>query len=266
MRKHVKTLITPLAALAVAGTIGLGTAGSAQAHGDWGEHGGWSGHDPSQDHTWSAQIETDPDAAAALADAGVTLDAVEPATAEPQEDGTTELTFPKDESQEPTPAPSASTGTDDTGPEQYGGLEEVAFDGGITASSDTGAATWEQPTYDISDGTVSFDVDGQQVDLLQAVPASDESPAPDDPGDDPGDDSGDDDSGTDSGYAESGYTTAGDDQGDDQGDDPGDESGHDSNVDLVLTEQGAEGLNAVAGEGTFAAGDVFASVEDGWGC
>ena len=92
MRKTTTTLLAPLAALAVAGTIG---AGPAQAHGD--EHGQYGGeHSDSQ----SAEIVTSEEAAATLEEAGVTTGAVEPATAEEQEDGTTLLSFPKDEESE----------------------------------------------------------------------------------------------------------------------------------------------------------------------
>ncbi len=92
MRKTTTTLLAPLAALAVAGTIG---AGPAQATGD--EHGQYGGE---HSDTQSAEIATSEEAAATLEEAGVTTGAVEPATAEEQEDGTTLLSFPKDEESE----------------------------------------------------------------------------------------------------------------------------------------------------------------------
>ncbi len=98
---------------------------------------------------------TDEDAATALEDAGVTLDAVDPATAEEQDDGLTELTFPQDEESDQKDS-------------------EVEFLGGIEYSSEAGTATWEDPSVDTSDWLVSFDVDGERTDLLQVVPADEE--------------------------------------------------------------------------------------------
>lgn len=144
MRKHATTLIAPLAALAVVGTVGAGAASATgDSHGDHGEYGG---------HQAAAvQVETSDEAEAALDEVGVTLGAVEPATAEESEDGTTEITFP-------------------TSAEQDFSSGEAAFDGGIAVTGASGETTWLEPAFDTSDWQVSFDVDGQRVDLLQVVP------------------------------------------------------------------------------------------------
>jgi hypothetical protein len=198
MRKHATTLLAPLAALAIAGTVGTAPA---QAHGD--DHGDHSGGEHGD--TRSAEIVTDEDAAATLAEAGVTLDAVDPATAEEQEDGTTELTFPHDEN--------GDARSED----------KIDFLGGVEYSSEAGTATWADPSLDTSDWLVSFEVDGQRTDLLQVVPENE------------GDD------------------------GDDGDDGEGDH-------DLALTAEGADALNEVAGDESFAEGDILASTDDGMHC
>src|SRR5262245_35839286 len=123
MRKTTTTLLAPLAALAVAGTIG---AGPAQATGD--EHGQYGGGESGDSP--SAEIGTSEDATATLEEAGVTTEAVEPATAEEQEDGTTQLAFPKDEESE----------------KKYD--SEVEFLGGVEYASEASSTTWSDPTVD----------------------------------------------------------------------------------------------------------------------
>jgi hypothetical protein len=205
MRKHVAALITPLAALAVAGTV---AAGPAQANGE--------DHDGHDDHGWSAEVETTPEASDTLEQAGVTLTAEEPATAEPQEDGTTEVTFPA--------VPSADDEEADSSLDASG-EGEVAFEGGLTFDSEAGTATWSTPTVDTSEWTVGFEVDGEQVDVLQAVPVADGADGED--------------------------VEEGDTYGDDEG----------GSIDLTLTTEGADSLNQVAGDETFAEGDVLAQAD-----
>lgn len=191
MRKHATTLIAPLAALAVVGTIG---AGPANATGDG--HGDEYGH---HDHgPVSVQVETSDEAEATFTEAGATLAAVEPATAEEAEDGTVELTFPTSEEQD------LSSG-------------QAAFDGGLTVSGAAGDTSWLDPALDTSDWQVSFDVDGQRVDVLEVVPEEGEAFA--------------------AGESHEGN------------------EGHEA--DLALTAEGADALNAVVGGGAFAAGDVL---------
>ncbi len=220
MRKRTTALLAPLAALAVAGTIG---AGPAQAHGD--ESGGHDGYDGGEHgDTRSAEIVTDEDAAATLEEAGVSLDAVDPATAEEQEDGLTELEFPQDEESDQKDS-------------------EVEFLGGIEYSSEAGTATWADPSVDTSDWLVSFDVDGERTDLLQVVP----------------EDEGDSEEGDEQTYAQSSYG------GESDGSDEGEESGE-GDYDLALTAEGADALNEVTGDDSFAEGDLFASTDDGKNC
>lgn len=225
MRKHATTLLAPLAALAIAGTVG---AAPAQAHGDgdherYGNHQQSRGHDDRHGHghgqehrdghedSKSAEIVTSEEATVTLAAAGVTVDALDPATAESQEDGTVRLSFPKAE--------------DDAAASESG---EVAFDGGISYATDTGGATWLEPTVDTDDWTVSFDVDGQRVDLLQVVPE----------------------------------------EGGDEAASYGSKHGHgdEAEFDLALTADGATALNEVAGDGAFAEGDILAQSDDGKDC
>ena len=218
MRKTTTTLLAPLAALAVAGTIG---AGPAQATGD--EHGQYGGE---HSDTQSAEIATSEEAAATLEEAGVTTGAVEPATAEEQEDGTTHLSFPKDEESE----------------KKYD--SEVEFLGAVEYVSEAGTTTWQEPAIDTSDGLVSFEVAGERTDLLQVEPAE-------------GDESSEESSGEHASYAS--YQDKGDDEGD-HGDEEGDE------YDLALTAEGADALNEVAGDEAFAEGDILASTDDGKDC
>ena len=231
MRKTTTTLLAPLAALAVAGTIG---AGPAQATGD--EHGQYGGE---HSDTQSAEIATSEEAAATLEEAGVTTGAVEPATAEEQEDGTTLLSFPKDEESE----------------KKYD--SEVEFLGAVEYASEAGTTTWQEPAIDTSDGLVSFEVAGERTDLLQVVPAEEEAE---------GDESSEESSGEHASYAS--YQDKGDDEGEhsDEGDegDHGDEEGDE--YDLALTAEGADALNEVAGDEAFAEGDVLASTDDGKDC
>jgi hypothetical protein len=218
MRKHATTLLAPLAALAIAGTVGTAPA---QAHGDQSSgHGDHSGGDHGD--TRSAEIVTDEDAAATLEEAGVTLAAVDPATAEEQEDGTTELTFPQ-----------AGEGDAKSTSE-----DEVDFLGGIEYSSDADTATWADPSLDTSDWLVSFEVDGERTGLLQVVP--------EDEGDD--EESGE--------YRTSGYNHG----------DESDEGQGESDYDLALTAEGADALNEMAGDESFAEGDVLATTDDGKDC
>jgi len=217
MRKTATALLTPLAALAVAGTVGTGPA-QATGHDGYGHQG--------EHEAPSAELVTSEEASTAISDAGVTIDAIEPATAEPQEDGTTELSFPLAESPEEQSAPT-TPGED----------EQVQFDGGIEFGSESGTASaWEAPQVSTSDGTVTVEIEGEQVDVLQAVPADE----------DEGDDEGD----------ETAARTATD-SGDHE--DYGEKS---DEADLVLTADGADALNEVTGEDTFAEGDVFASADD----
>lgn len=189
MRKHATTLIAPLAALAVVGTVGAGTA-QANEYGYGYDHGYGGDHE-----AISVQLETSDEAEAALDQAGASLDAVEPATEAESEDGSTEITFPTSEDQGFTEG-------------------QAAFDGGIALTGASGETTWLDPSLDTTDWQVSFDVDGQRVDLLQVVP-------------------------------DDGTAVASDVGG----------WGHEA--DLALTAEGAEALNTVVGDGTFAEGDVF---------
>lgn len=230
MRKTTTTLLAPLAALAVAGTIG---AGPAQATGD--EHGQYGGE---HSETQSAEIATSEEAAATLEEAGVTTGAVEPATAEEQEDGTTLLSFPKDEESE----------------KKYD--SEVEFLGAVEYASEAGTTTWQEPAIDTSDGLVSFEVAGERTDLLQVVPAEEEAEG-DESSEESTDESSEESSGGHASYAS--YPDKGDDEGE-HGDEEGDE------YDLALTAEGAEALNEVAGDEAFAEGDVLASTDDGKDC
>lgn len=239
MRKRTITLFAPLAALAVVGTVG---AGPAQAHGDQydsgysGEYGGE--HSDSQ----AAEIVTDEEADATLADAGVTTEPVDPATAEEQEDGSTLLTFPEDEDQ-----------SDDESTYSESDTEEE-FLGGLEYSSEAGTATWEDPTVDSTDGLVSFVVDGERTDLLQVVPADDEADGDEAEGDE---------------YGEASTASYGDEEyeGDEaEESDEAEEGDEGTEYDLALTAEGAESLNEVAGDDAFAEGDVLASTDDGKDC
>jgi hypothetical protein len=226
MRKHATTLIAPLAALAIAGTV----TAPAYAGGDHDGHGHHGGHDAP-----AAQITTSDEATAALADAGVSVDAVDPATAETDDDGNVELTFPVAWDKSDGDRHDGHRGHHRTG---GGWGEEIAFEGGIEWTSDAASSTWLDPTVDPQDGQVTFTVDGQEVDALQAVPADDE-----------GDDDGDDGPG---------------DHWRSQGGDHGDHGGGD--FDLVLTAEGADAVNQVAGDDAFAEGDVLAETDDGRDC
>lgn len=227
MPRHTRILTAPLAAIAVTGLVG---AGAAQAHG--GEsYGGHEGHDGTHGESWSADVVTSEEATATLGEAGVSVDAVEPATAEVQEDGRTLLSFPKgdDAGDDSADDPADDTSYEKSG--EHGQYGEVAFEGGVEYSSVSATTTWLEPTVDTADWTVSADVDGTRVDVFQlAVPDQEES------------------SGHERGasYAEHGTDGA-------------------HQVDLVLTADGAEALNEVAGGDAFAEGDVLAESAEGAG-
>jgi len=218
MQTHAKTLLAPLAAVAIAGALG---AAPAEAHGGghpgYGQHGyghhhghhGHRGHDAR-----AAEIVTSDETAAAFAQAGVDVSAVDPATAHAKRDGTTELSFPRAEDGE-----------------RWGKRwsKELDFEGGVTYASDVASSTWLDPSVDTKDGSVSFQVSGQRVDLLQVVPEGDD-----------GDGDGD-------------HQRAG-------------RHGHDDEFDLTLAAEGAAALNQVTGGDSFAAGDVFADTDEGHDC
>jgi hypothetical protein len=237
MRKTTTTLLAPLAALAVAGTIG---AGPAQAHGD--EHGQYGGE---QSDSSAAEIVTSEEATAVLDEAGVTTEAVEPATAEEQEDGLTELSFPKDEESE----------------KKYD--NEVEFLGGVEYASEAGSTTWQEPAVDTSDGLVSFDVAGERTDLLQVVPAEDSEDSEESGESDESGEADESDESDDHGEART-ASYGGETEGHD-GEESG-EHGDKDEYDLALTAEGADALNEVAGDDTFAEGDIFASTDDGKDC
>jgi len=198
MRKSTTALLTPLAAFAVAGSIGTGPA---QANGV--QHG------TETDHTraHSAEIVTTEDAAATLDQSGVTTEAVPPATAEPQDEGTTEFRFPEDD----TDIGRATPGRSDRAEGEFEYL------GGIEYRSDAGGSTtWQDPEVDTTAGLVSFEVDGERTDLLQVEPVE--------------------------------------------------ESEEHADYDLVLTDDGADELNEVAGSDAFEEGDVLATTDDGKDC
>jgi hypothetical protein len=221
MHKRTISLFAPLAAFAVAGAIGTGPA---QAKGD--EHGG----DPRNHRdSHSAEIVTSEEATATFDETGVTTEAVPPATAIEQEDGTTEFRFPEDDTDHGRTTPGKSDKA--TG--------EFEYLGGIEYSSEAGdAVTWEDPEVDTSDGLISFDVDGERVDLLRAVPDQESDKESDDESESDGES----------------YDSYGDD-GKEHGD-----------YELVLTDDGADQLNQVAGDDAFEEGDVLATTDDGKDC